>query len=299
MKQDCFDKGTLNAFLDGELTADLADKVANHSADCDNCAALLAEAESESAFAFEALNKEFNVSVPTERIAASVYAAINQADSAKQGIWDRLAAFLGFNSGFAFLNPAAGALAVLTLLVGTVGVMWLSRGTGNTGEIAVNQDTVPTNAIPAVADSFTKSSGDVVMPPVLPIVSNPGTSRKNFVEIKNSTDRNDPDQRRKIDIKPRLTPFKDMIGEGDYIKTIATLSQNVNAEKDRILKPSQRIAFEKDVAVVDDAIAKLRKEVRKNPKNDAAWQVLKASYQQKIDLLNSVSEKNELMASLQ
>ncbi len=52
------------------------------------------------------------------------------------------------------------------------------------------------------------------------------------------------------------------------------------------------------MAVVDDTISKMKSEVKKNPKNEAAKQVLLASYQNKVDLLNSVAEKTELMASL-
>ncbi len=52
------------------------------------------------------------------------------------------------------------------------------------------------------------------------------------------------------------------------------------------------------MAVVDDAIDKMRREVKKNPRNESAKQVLYSSYQNKIDLLNSVSQKGELMASL-
>jgi hypothetical protein len=42
----------------------------------------------------------------------------------------------------------------------------------------------------------------------------------------------------------------------------------------------------------------MRVVVKKNPKNEAAKDVLRASYENKIDLLNSVAEKTELMASL-
>ena len=52
------------------------------------------------------------------------------------------------------------------------------------------------------------------------------------------------------------------------------------------------------MAVVDDAIAKMRVQINKDPKNDTAKQVLYSSYQNKIDLLNSVSQKEELVASL-
>jgi hypothetical protein len=42
----------------------------------------------------------------------------------------------------------------------------------------------------------------------------------------------------------------------------------------------------------------MRQEVKRNPKNESAKQVLYSSYQNKIDLLNSVSQKQELMASI-
>jgi hypothetical protein len=50
------------------------------------------------------------------------------------------------------------------------------------------------------------------------------------------------------------------------------------------------------MAVVNDSIQRMRQEVRKNPKNESAKQVLYSSYQNKIDLLNSVTQKEELMA---
>jgi hypothetical protein len=65
-----------------------------------------------------------------------------------------------------------------------------------------------------------------------------------------------------------------------------------------MMRPSERVAYERDMAVVNDSIAKMRQEVKKNPKNQSAKQVLYSSYQNKIDLLNSVSQKEELMASL-
>jgi hypothetical protein len=87
-------------------------------------------------------------------------------------------------------------------------------------------------------------------------------------------------------------------GEESYVKTIATLNKSVDTQKDAVLRPSERVSYERDMAVVDDAITKMRNEVRKNPKNESAKQVLYSSYQNKIDLLNSVSQREELVASL-
>jgi hypothetical protein len=89
-----------------------------------------------------------------------------------------------------------------------------------------------------------------------------------------------------------------MPGEDTYVRTISSLSKIVDTQKDTAMRPSQRVAYEHDMAVVDDAIAKMKKEVKKNPADRSARQVLYASYQNKIDLLKSVSQKEELMASL-
>lgn len=89
-----------------------------------------------------------------------------------------------------------------------------------------------------------------------------------------------------------------MPGEESYVKTIASLTETVEEKKDGILRPSQRVAFERDMAVVNDTINKMKKEVRRNPRNETARQVLYSSYQNKIDLLNAVAQKEELMASI-
>jgi hypothetical protein len=87
-------------------------------------------------------------------------------------------------------------------------------------------------------------------------------------------------------------------GEESYVKTIASLSQSVADQKDTAMRPSERIAYERDMAVVNDSIKRMREEVRKNPKNDSAKQVLYSSYQNKVDLLNSVAQREELVATL-
>ena len=87
-----------------------------------------------------------------------------------------------------------------------------------------------------------------------------------------------------------------MPGEESYVKAIANLNESVSDQKDAVMRPSERISFERDMAVVNDSIQKMRQEVRKNPKNESAKQVLYASYQNKIDLLNSVTQKEELLA---
>jgi hypothetical protein len=96
------------------------------------------------------------------------------------------------------------------------------------------------------------------------------------------------------------TPVDDryLPGEESYVKTISDLKQNVDSQKDSVMTPSSRVSYERDMAMVNDSIKRMREVVKKNPRNQAARQVLYSSYQDKIDLLNSVSQREELMASL-
>ena len=89
-----------------------------------------------------------------------------------------------------------------------------------------------------------------------------------------------------------------MDGEESYVNTISRLEKTVDGNKDEVLKPSARFAYEKDLAVVNDTISKMKNEVKKNPKNEGAKQVLFSSYQNKIELLNSVTQRSELMVSM-
>ena len=100
------------------------------------------------------------------------------------------------------------------------------------------------------------------------------------------------------EVKPTTAVYQFLPGEESYIRTISTLENTVNTRKDEILKPSERFTYEQNMAVVNDAIKKMRNEVKKNPRNESAKQILMASYQNKVDLLNSVAEKSELMASM-
>ena len=87
-------------------------------------------------------------------------------------------------------------------------------------------------------------------------------------------------------------------GEESYVRTIVDLKQNVDFQKDAVMTPSSRVSYERDMAMVNDSIKRIREVVKKNPRNQAARQMLYSSYQDKIDLLNSVSQREELMASL-
>jgi len=295
MTDKCLDIGTIQAFLDGELDLETTEAAACHVSACDACAILLAESEEESAFAFSTLEQEFNTLVPTQRLWTKINDSI---EGEKKSFWKPIFAFL--------LQPQAVAFASL-IFVAVVSVTLLTfKPNAPTDYAVLKNDKQQTKIQPVLQNQPVP----VVQPPV-------GFSIEKGAEtIKQSQNKTEykPIKTSHVKAENNLTNVKlsvkspeivvpparseNVLGEESYIKTIATLETTVENRKDEILSPSSRFAFERDLAVTDDAIKQMKKEVRKNPNNEAARQILRASYQNKIDLLNSVADKTELMASL-
>ncbi|HMS40550.1 MAG TPA: hypothetical protein PKE69_10010 [Pyrinomonadaceae bacterium] len=292
MKKHCLDSGTIQAFLDGELNGGLLETAADHLAVCDDCAMLLGNAEEESAIAFTALNAELNTLVPTQRLWAKINIEIEKE---KKSYWQTVFAF--------FKNPTIATFASLMIVFGVFMAYISSQANNNQQYIAINTENKSENITP-----ISDNSPSFINPPeetssgvnTVTRINQPEKTKPDFRVIKAVVIENQPIQiqnkKTPDKVVPQTTAYQYLPGEEGYIKTIATLENNLNSRKDEVLKPSERFTFEQNLAVVDDSITKMRKEVKKNPRNQAAKQILMASYQNKVDLLNSVTEKNELMA---
>ena len=308
MMEKCFDIGTIQAFLDGELSLEAVNKITHHIAICDSCAMLLAEAEEESAVAFSALEQEFNTLVPTHRLWTKINDSIEKEE---KPFWKTVSAYIA-NLKSQISIQTITAFASLLIVVGLF-MAFLSLRDNNSPSVAENtsgkQSEAPLISNPETASNV-ESPNSAVQSEQVNVKFEPSENQlratnANFVRKANSerstgTNVRNPkfENRKDFSESHARATNENIAGEESYIKTIATLTETVNNRKDEVLKPSAQVAFEKDLAVVDDAIAKMRVEVKKNPKNEGAKQVLLASYQNKIDLLNSVAEKNELMATL-
>jgi hypothetical protein len=300
MTEKCFDIGTIQAFLDGELAVDKLETVSRHISVCDDCAILLADAEEETALAFSALEEEFSTFVPTNRLWTKINDSI---EGNKKTFWQTVFA--------RFSNSTVVAFASLVIVVGLFVAMLSVKTDDNKNFVAENNSGKQIQTSPI-------SNGD--LPRTAPIeaevndagsvkISLSDNDKNKFKVVKaNFSEKESTRQLIKIQ-KPNIVTERNpkssadaenenLSGEDSYVKTIATLEKTIDSRKDEVLKPSARFAFERDLAVTDDAIKKMKAEVKKNPKNEAAKEVLRASYQNKIDLLNSVAEKSELMASL-
>ena len=313
--EKCLSEGVIQAFLDGELGADALEDVTRHIAYCDDCAIALSEAENETAFAFAALEQEFNALVPTQRLWTKINCSIEEERRAKSA-WQRFLSGAA-SVGFYLSRPSASAFASLLFVVGVFSVLWFSRPLPNISDVRVSDDLTAATRIvnfpeerkPSAAPSNISNS-DAQVTPEINMPDSPDFSdqprivkadareipvnRPNRAAVKRMPE-SQPDN---INSRPAATTLAYIPGEDSYVKTIATLKDTIDGGREMNMKPSSRFAIERDLAVIDDAIKKMQAEVRKNPKNEAAKQILFTSYQNKIDLLNSVSERSDLIASI-
>lgn len=309
MSGNCFEIGTIQAFLDGETSPDVTAKVSGHIADCDRCASALALAEEESSVVFSALDREMDTLVPTQRLWNRINETIAEEKS-RASLWQRLVSFAG-----AYLaNPSFAFAAVALIVVGMFAAVWSPRINGPvpSDEVAVSQ---PQRIAPPAGEHVPVGPGDASAPTAAPDreersvptgspirVQQTNLPPEKLRALVTNADLRSSEPRVRAetvaDRRPVAPAAEYLPGEASYVKTIADLRQNVDGRKDTVLSPSSRVSFERDMAVVDDSIKKMRDVVRKDPKNQAAKQVLYSSYQDKIDLLNSVAQREDLVASL-
>lgn len=303
MRQDCFDIGAIQAFLDGETTPEHSAMISEHIAGCDNCAHLLSVAEEENALVFGALEREMNAMVPTQRLWSRINDSIDSG-RATVPFWQRVFGALSVRLLDTSFSSAAGIVLFIAVLAG----IWsLSSGSEDKPLVANSEGARPMRS---VESGLHGTGGDAVMnelPPATEPELRPSTeigpndagSVQRVVATLDRTTRHRKTREVRTE-QPEVRPItlQYLPGEESYLKTIDGLRASVDEQKDRVLPPASRVAFERDLALVNDAINRMQDVVRKDPQNQAARQVLYAAYQDKIDLLNSVGQREELLASL-
>lgn len=298
MNGNCLDIGTIQAFLDGETRPEQAVKISEHVSDCDTCTLLLAQAEEESSMVFSVLDRELNSLVPTQRLWTRINAEISEEKS-RTSVWGRLATFVTVS----LASPSFASAAGILIVFGMVAAVWvMNSGDGvTTGEVAVVNSPVASGSkdsappAPVVQDQNNATVAKIEATPVKREsvrVTNLSDSEVNRM-IRASYVVNGP---RKVSAVPASAQY--LPGEESYVKTINELQETVTAQN-AAARPSGEVSFQRDLAVVDDSISKMRRVVKKNPRNLAARQVLYSSYQDKIELLKSSAQRDELMASFQ
>ncbi len=272
--RECVDEGVLQAYFDGELPPEKARSVASHLASCLTCTQAARELEREALLLSEALEAEFTAPVPTERLRHKVDAAIAGlhvvspvrplAGASSSGWFASLFEMfkLSPQRGFAYAGMAAVALLVATL-------GWMQFPSAPSAQIAGNggfgisgRTAGPLDAVEPVREPPSKQV------------------KQGFVAVKKSPT---------FDIGAKQSPIHLLPGEKSYLTQIARLDSTIKAESGP-MKPTFKAEYERNLQLVDRAIAATRSAAKSNPNDREAVEFRFAAYQSKVYLLNQVAD---------
>ena len=276
----CLDEGKLQSYFDGELSIEMMESVTSHLASCVTCAAAARELEEESALLTSALAMEFEASVPTERLRERINDAV---------LGDRLATAqtstqkAGFFSGlFSFGNQRTlgyASLAVVLAFAAIIGVVKMRTAPpviDPTNIVAFNKQPGNNNAVAPVAPNRVSENPQKVETP------RHETPKKNFLSVRYN--KPVPPSASQNPAHVKLIP-----GERSYLQAIARLDSTIKSNK-RSMRPGLQVEYERNLAVVDRAIAATRSAAKSNPNDPDAADFMFAAYQSKVDLLNTIAD---------
>ena len=278
--RQCLDEGMLQSYFDGELSTSLMESATAHLASCVPCAAAARELEDENALLSEAFALEFEGAVPTDRLRHRIDAAVAGIQVVLPGV-QQPSAVSGFFSSlsnlFSFAPQRALGYAALMIVLafGVIfGLVKLS-GKSDTSSLAIVEQ--PSSSGVTTAGSNDKNNqGSVIAPiPVETVAPTPIKVAYRPVAPKS--------------FAPKAAPVKLMPGEKAYLQTIAKLDTAIKSEK-KDMRPALQVEYERNLAVVDRAIAATRDAAKKNPSDPDAADFMFAAYQSKVDLLNTIAD---------
>ena len=264
--RNCIDEGTLQSWFDGELDANAAATVTAHLHGCAACAEAANALEAENLVLSEGLSAEFAAAIPTERLRQRVNAAVAGLKVAGEAPvsppwWSTLGDLL---PSFRVLAYASATAAVL--LAGWLAVVYLKRDQPEA--LATVQRGFPDIAV--VTPKETPNPPPKQSYPLPPRQTSP--IRKD----------------RPVDEQANSLAWQ----ERQYERAITKLNEAMKAQAP--LRPSLRVEYEYNLAVIDSAITTTRDVARKNPNDPQATQFVLAAYQSKIDLMNQIADARDL-----
>jgi hypothetical protein len=256
---------------------------ASHLASCQVCSAAARQLENETTLLTTALGPEFDAVVPTEHLRRRIDEAIAGLPINQQGTRDTRTLFgwiQPFGSLFTFTPQRAFAYAALAVVVAFGVIFGIIRKQQQVPPMPLAHMKPAENPSPVVTavDDSEKEQQTVTPEPVRTIVRNePSTSK--------------PRQQ-----KPRIpgdnqavAQVKLMPGERSYLKTIAALDSTIEAS-DRPMRSTLRAEYERNLAVVNRALAATRNAAKNNPNDPDAKEFMFDAYQSKVNLLNTVAD---------
>ena len=280
----CLDEAMLQSYFDGELSPSMMERATSHLAVCTTCAEAAREIEQELTLLSSALEPEFEAAVPTERLQQRLNEAVldlrlaNAAQAAPSaGLFGSLSALFNLSSTRSLGYASLVILLALAAIFGVV-KMRMSKVEPEKLEATRQEQTGPkTTPAPnqAVANNGLENKYSPIIVPTKPPVLRVAVKRP----VKSS-----PASEATAKAKIKLIP-----GERSYLQTIAKLDNTINSDKNA-MRPALQVEYERNLAVVDRAIAATRSAAKSNPNDPDAADFMFAAYQSKVDLLNTIAD---------
>lgn len=289
-------EATIQAFLDAELADEAMERATQHFTLCESCTKILLKAEAEQTEVNFAFAAEVSSPCPSQRIWARIENEIDFLGAPNSnGIKVETKSF--WQQWATFLSPAqiafAGGLAAVVLI--SLFALQVLRQSAPQPD-----DTAATNSNTKISN--TKPDEIVAIVPTPPIEepnrqsAEVAPSSVVTVSYPKKIDKSEVRKPKREIRNPNS--LKVLPEEHDYLNSIAQLSKAVETSDEFVMRPSFRVDYERNLAVMDGAISAMQKQVRRNPKDENAKRILFASYENKIELLNTVAEKSQMIASL-
>jgi len=281
MKQ-CLDEGMLQSYFDGELSTSLMENAAAHLASCVTCAAAARELEEENAMLSEAFALELDGAVPTERLRRRIDAAVAGIQIVRPVVQQPSAVsnfFSSFSTLFSFTPQRAFGYAALIVVLafGVIfGLAKLRSSAPANPSFATNPVTHIETPAPSTSPENKDQKQQMALAPVNE--SSPAPTR---VLYKAKAPKNSAGV--------KTTPVRLLPGELPYLQTIAKLDSTIKDGKSN-MRPALQVEYERNLAVVDRAIAATRNAAKHNPSDPDAADFMFAAYQSKVDLLNTIAD---------
>ena len=281
--RQCLDEGMLQSYFDGELSASLMESAAAHLSSCVTCAAAARELEEENALLSEAFALEFDAAVPTERLRRRIDAAVAGLQVVRPVVQQPSGVsslFSSILSLFTFTPKRVLGYAALMVVL-AFGVIF--------GLAKFRSSAPKENEVIAVKQP------ERVEAPVT--IKSPENRDRNQPAVPGPISQSSP-ARVPVVYKPKLskatpaatpTPVQLLPGERSYLQTIAKLDTAIKSGK-KDMRPALQVEYERNLAVVDRAIAATRNAAKQNPSDPDAADFMFAAYQSKVDLLNTIAD---------
>jgi anti-sigma factor RsiW len=280
----CLDEGKLQSYFDGELSIEMMESVTSHLASCVTCAAAARALEEESALLTSALAMEFEASVPTERLRERINEAVVGDRLALAQLTQKATQKAGFFSGLLNFGTQRtlgyASLAVILAFAAILGVVKMRTTT--TPQVNQTNIQAGNNKQPENNNAVAQASPHRVSEDLPKVVTPRHETQKNFVPVRYN---------RAVPATPAPKPaqVKLIPGERSYLQAIARLDSTIKSNK-KSMRPALQVEFERNLAVVDRAIAATRSAAKSNPNDPDAADFMFAAYQSKVDLLNTIAD---------